>query len=98
MSGIAVGVKKGHIVTKRDIAKPKRSTPPKRRLNFIRDVVREVMGFSPYERRVMELLKVGKEKRALKVCKKRLGSHLRARKKREEMADVVRRSRGQKKE
>jgi large subunit ribosomal protein L36e len=33
----------------------------------VRAVVREVVGFAPYERRVMELLKVGKEKRALKV-------------------------------
>jgi Ribosomal protein L36e len=31
-------------------------------------VVREVAGWAPYERRVMELLKVGKDKRALKVC------------------------------
>ena len=30
-------------------------------------MVREVVGFAPYERRVMELLKVGKDKRALKV-------------------------------
>lgn len=29
--------------------------------------MREVAGFAPYERRVMELLKVGKDKRALKV-------------------------------
>ena len=34
----------------------------------VRAVVREVAGFAPYERRVMELLKVGKDKRALKVC------------------------------
>ena len=33
----------------------------------VRAVVREVVGFAPYERRVMELLKVGKDKRALKV-------------------------------
>jgi large subunit ribosomal protein L36e len=34
----------------------------------VRAVVREVAGWAPYERRVMELLKVGKDKRALKVC------------------------------
>ena len=33
----------------------------------VRAVVREVVGWAPYERRVMELLKVGKDKRALKV-------------------------------
>ena len=33
----------------------------------------------------MELLKVNKDKRALKFCKKRLGTHRRAKRKREEM-------------
>ena len=39
---------------------------------FVRDLVREVCGFAPYEKRSMELLKVGKDKRALKFCKKRV--------------------------
>jgi len=39
---------------------------------FIRDVVREVCGFAPYERRCMELLRIAKDKRALKFCKKRV--------------------------
>ena len=33
----------------------------------------------------MELLKVNRDKRALKFCKKRLGTHKRGKKKREEM-------------
>ncbi len=43
-----------------------------KRVKFIRDVVREVVGFAPYERRCMELLKVSKDKRALKFCKTRV--------------------------
>ncbi len=39
---------------------------------FARSVVREVVGFSPYERRALEALKVGKDKRALKFLKKRV--------------------------
>lgn len=39
---------------------------------FIRDTIREVCGFAPYERRAMELLKVSKDKRALKFIKKRV--------------------------
>lgn len=39
---------------------------------FVRDVVREVMGFAPYEKRTIELLKVSKDKRALKFLKKRV--------------------------
>lgn len=35
------------------------------------------MGFAPYEKRAMEVLKLGKEKRAQRFCKKRLGTHQR---------------------
>jgi hypothetical protein len=38
----------------------------------VRDLIREVAGLAPYERRVIELLKVGKDKRALKVAKKKV--------------------------
>merc|ERR1712099_50599 len=84
---MCVGLDKGHKVTKL----PKRVKPSQRkgakskRVKIIREVIREVAGFSPYERRVMELLKVNKDKRALKFCKKRLGTHRRAKRKREEM-------------
>ncbi|RWV93238.1 hypothetical protein BHE74_00004448 [Ensete ventricosum] len=53
----------------------------------------EVAGFAPYEKRITELLKVGKDKRALKVAKRKLGTHKRAKKKREEMANVLRKMR-----
>ena len=43
-----------------------------KRTKFVRDLVREVVGFSPYEKRVMELLKNSKDKRARKVAKKRV--------------------------
>lgn len=43
---------------------------------FIRDLVREVSGFAPYEKRAMELLKVSKDKRALKFLKKRVSIQL----------------------
>lgn len=38
----------------------------------MRDVVREVVGLAPYERRIIELLKVQRDKRALKFAKKRV--------------------------
>lgn len=56
----------------------------------------QVAGYAPYERRLQELLKVGKEKRALKLAKKKLGSHKRGKAKREEMANVLRASRAHK--
>ena len=59
----------------------------------MRNVIREVAGFAPYEKRITELLKVGKDKRALKLAKRKLGTHKRAKKKREEMANVLRKMR-----
>lgn len=56
-------------------------------------MVREVAGFAPYEKRITELLKVGKDKRALKVAKRKLGTHKRAKRKREEMSSVLRKMR-----
>ena len=43
-----------------------------KRTKFIRDLVREVAGFAPFEKRCMELLRVSKDKRCLKFCKKRV--------------------------
>lgn len=60
------------------------------KVKFVRDIIREVAGQAPYEKRVIELLKNGRDKRALKVCKRKLGTHLRAKRKRDEMAGVLR--------
>lgn len=58
-------------------------------IQIVRELVREVTGFSPYEKRAMELLKISKDKKALKFIKKRLGSHIRAKAKRDEMQNVL---------
>lgn len=66
------------------------------RVKMVREVVREVSGFAPYERRVMELLKAGSAstmKRALKLAKRRLGTHLRGKKKREELQMAIQQQR-----
>jgi len=94
-SGIAVGLHKGHAVTKREMAKRPSANKGKlgKRTSLVRKLIREVVGFAPYEKRITELLKVGKDKRALKVAKKKLGTHLRAKRKREEMTTVLRKMR-----
>ncbi|CEM14464.1 unnamed protein product [Vitrella brassicaformis CCMP3155] len=97
-TGIAAGRKKdrGYIVTKRELPpKPSQRRKGKggeektdNRVKIAREVIREVAGFAPYEKRIIELIKVGTAaslKRALKFSKKRLGTHRRGKKKREEM-------------
>ncbi|ERM95059.1 60S ribosomal protein L36-3 [Amborella trichopoda] len=94
-TGLFVGLNKGHIVTKKEIAprpSDRKGKSSKREL-FVRSLIREVVGFAPYEKRITELLKVGKDKRALKVAKRKLGTHKRAKKKREEMSSVLRKMR-----
>eukprot|EP00071_Canis_lupus_P024818 XP_013977300.1 60S ribosomal protein L36 [Canis lupus familiaris] len=62
---MAVGLNKGHKVTK-NVSKPRHSRRRGRltkHTKFVRDMIREVCGFAPYERRAMELLKVSKDKR-----------------------------------
>ena len=112
---LAVGLNKGHKVTK-NVGKPRHSRRRGRltkHTKFVRDMIREVCGFAPYERRAMELLKVSKDKRALKFIKKRVGgapvrdpvwdsglrltallarqvgTHIRAKRKREELSNVL---------
>merc|ERR1712098_138020 len=88
---MAVGLDKGYKTTKNSL-KPRpsrRKGTQTKHVRFIRDIVREVSGFAPYERRAIELLRISKDKRALKFCKKRLGSHIRGKRKREEMAGVI---------
>ncbi|CAN7945602.1 unnamed protein product, partial [Ixodes pacificus] len=71
---LAVGLGKGHKVTKNEY-KPRpsrRKGALSKHTRFVRDLIREVCGFAPFERRAMELLKVSKDKRALKFIKKRV--------------------------
>jgi len=92
-TGIAAGLNKGFITTKHNKKKTKPSTfrseqRTHKRVQLVREIVREVAGFAPYEKRVLELLRIGSaatQKRALKFAKKKLGTHKRGKNKREEM-------------
>jgi large subunit ribosomal protein L36e len=92
---MAVGLNKGHKVTKN----PQKPRPSRRkgrlskRVKFVRDLVQEVCGFAPYERRAMELIKIGKDKKTLKFIKKRIGTHRRAKRKRDNLITAVQQQR-----
>jgi large subunit ribosomal protein L36e len=61
--------------------------PPTRHA-IVREVMKEVAGFAPYERRIIELIKIGTAstlKRSLKFAKARLGTHRRGKAKRDEL-------------
>ncbi|KAG2156127.1 ribosomal protein L36e [Suillus clintonianus] len=94
-SNIRQGLNKGYPTT----AIPKTTRPSHRKgiqstkNKFVRSVVREVSGFAPYERRVLELLRNAKDKKARKLTKKRLGTLLRAKRKLEELGNIIQESR-----
>merc|ERR1712205_85366 len=91
MSGIAVGPNKGHVVQKNNLKtrNVRKKGAITKKVKFVREIVRDVMGYTPYERRIMELLKVSRDKRALKFAKNRLGTHKRGKAKRAEMGDAL---------
>ncbi|RPA86807.1 60S ribosomal protein L36 [Ascobolus immersus RN42] len=94
-SGIIVGPNKGHKVTPREsrvrISRTKGRISKK--TAFVREVVKEVAGLAPYEKRVIELLRNNADKRARKLAKKRLGAFGRAKKKVDELTNVIAESR-----
>ena len=92
-TGLAVGINKGHIVTPRTVRERPalRKGRANKRVKIIREIAREVMGLAPYEKRMLELAKVGKDKRALKLASKKLGSLKRAKKKKDDLSAWSRR-------
>ncbi|KAI1719987.1 ribosomal protein l36e domain-containing protein [Ditylenchus destructor] len=91
VEGLAIGLDKGHKVTK-NVRKQRQSRHKGRcskKSRVVRELVREVTGYAPYERRVMELLRISKDKKALKFLKRRIGQHGRAKRKRDEIQQIL---------
>ena len=98
-TGIFVGLNKGHIVTKPKahpdafkVTKSHRKGRIHPRVQAVRDVMQEVTGLSPFQRKMMEMLKTGdsvKEKKAVRLARKRTGSHKRAQLIRDKIAKII---------
>ena len=97
-SGIFVGLNKGFIVTKpktntRKLKPSYKKGKLGKRVAIVREVIREVVGLAPYERKMIEMFRTGdagKEKRAVRMARRRLGTHLRAQQKRNEIHEIIR--------
>ena len=88
---IAVGRNKGFETEKRVRPARRAKGAKTAKLATCREVCREVAGLLPYERRLLDMLKTGgasSEKRMYKFAKKRLGTHKRAVKKRDDIKEV----------
>lgn len=98
-SGVHVGLNKGFIVTKLKQATDKqkhqasyRKGKLHPRVAAVRSVVSEICGQAPYERKMMEMIKTGnqrKEKNSVKLARRRLGSQRRALHKKEQIFAVI---------
>jgi large subunit ribosomal protein L36e len=92
-TGIAIGLEKGYPVEKREKkARPSHAKARiSKRTSMVREIVSEVVGLAPYEKRLLDMLKTGgvsAEKRMYKFAKRRLGTHKRATRKRDSIKEV----------
>ncbi|RMZ74150.1 nf-x1 type zinc finger [Pyrenophora seminiperda CCB06] len=94
-SGLIIGLNAGHKVTPRTPAPriSRRKGFLSKRTAFVREITKEVAGLAPYEKRIIELLRNSKDKRARRLAKKRLGTFGRSKRKVDEMTKVIAESR-----
>ena len=97
-TGLFVGINKGHIVSKpadangfkRQLSLRKGRLHP--RVEVVRNVMQEVTGLSPFQRRMLEMIRTGEakaEKKALRMARKRVGTQKRACVLREKMNRII---------
>ena len=95
-SGIYVGLNHGHVVNRAPNTWKSRPVTKKgtisKRVKAVREIIREVAGFSPLEKKMLELMRTGiasKEKKAVKHARAKLGTHKRALHKRNELSNLI---------
>ncbi|XP_037691017.1 60S ribosomal protein L36-like [Choloepus didactylus] len=87
----ALSFNKGHKAIK-NVDKPRHSHRHEhltKHTNFMQDMIREVCSFTSYERYIMELLWVSTDKWVLKAIKKSVETYICAKRKREELSNVL---------
>jgi len=96
-TGLYVGINHGHVVNRPKVqAWKKRPVLRKgltsKRAVAVRSVIREIAGFSPLEKTMIEMIRTGvasKEKKASKRARAKLGTHRRAMHKKEELVNLI---------
>jgi len=98
-TGMFVGLNKGFVVTKPAAkhdafraAKSHRKGRIHPRIAGVREVIGEICGLMPFERKMVELIKTGipsKEKRSVKLAKRKLGTLGRAKNKKQQMDNYI---------
>merc|ERR1712151_158610 len=98
-TGIFVGLNRGHIVTKPKVSaeafKANKSGRKGRlhpRVKAVREVVLEVCGLSPFQKKMLEMIRTGvaiKEKKAVKLARARVGQHKRAGRIRDNLLAII---------
>ena len=98
-SGIFVGLNRGHVVTKPKVSdrafKANKSSRKGRlhpRVQAVREVVQEVCGLAPFQKKMVEMIKTGvavKEKKAVKLARKRVGALKRAKHIRDNLLNLI---------
>ena len=98
-TGIFVGINHGHIVTKPEggaNAFKKNKSMRKGRLHprvqAVRNVILETAGLSPFQRKMLEMIRTGEakaEKKAMRLARKRAGTQKRAIVLREKMNQII---------
>merc|ERR1712006_42846 len=89
VEGLSVGLNRGFVTTKVTRRRPsQRRSGMNARIENITKTIKTVAGFAPYEKRSIEMYKVGNtklDKRANRFLKKRLGSLRRSKKKSDDL-------------
>jgi len=63
-----------------------------KRVQLVRETIKEISGLAPFEKAMVEMIKTGvpaREKKALKLAKRRLGTHKRSMAKRNELINWI---------